>query len=238
MGEVPQFKHTHARALRHFPQSKHHSEQSCALLLHLQSSRLKIGQWLISYWGQWIEDDLNGSSEAKCRLSGAAVSTKNSFIDRLSTSFSLNLLSLSAFPTPVLCDCWNHTFSEQQTEKQSEAHTHLHAQVLSCTSSSEQSAAMGSADCQTHCVSKRTRGVRTHWQLWDDWTVNSWLLSCYECLDVLLPHEQQCSKDGIFCQSVQCFGPEWNTGTFLGLITMKFWTLEDFTGRFGQLAGW
>ena len=180
--------HTQTHALQHLPQCKHQSEQSFARLLHLQSSRLKIGQWLISYWGQWIEDDLNGSSEAKCRLSGAAVSTKNSFIDRLSTSFSLNLLSLSAFPTPVLCDCQNHTFSEQQTEKQSEAHTHLHAQVLSCTSSSEQSAAMGSPDCQTHCVSKRKRGVRTHWQLWDDWTVNSWLLSCYECLDVLLPN--------------------------------------------------
>lgn len=68
--------------------------QLCSFIFR---SRLKFGRWLISYWEQWIENDLNGSSEAKCRLSGTAVSTKNSFIDRLSPSYSLNLFSFSSF---------------------------------------------------------------------------------------------------------------------------------------------
>ncbi len=63
-------------------------------------SRWKFGRWLISYWEQWIENDLNGSSEAKCRLSGTALATKNSFIDRLSPSYSLSLFSLSSFFSP------------------------------------------------------------------------------------------------------------------------------------------
>lgn len=41
---------------------------------------------------------LNGSSKAKRRLSGAVVSTKNSFIDPLSPSYSLNLGSLIFLP--------------------------------------------------------------------------------------------------------------------------------------------
>lgn len=111
-GDPPRFKRP---ALRHDAPSSAWTSEGTELL-HFQEP---VEVWPVAY--RWlragIENDLNGSSEAKCRLSGTAVSTKNSFIDRLSPSYSLNLLSLSSFPPSCYFGLLESYFFKAPTRK-------------------------------------------------------------------------------------------------------------------------